>query len=57
MYRDDYNDNANVIIHLPDGVLGLQAEEEARGEVMDVVHTVDMIFSFGVCCQQITWRQ
>ena len=57
MYRDDYNDNANVIIHLPDGMLGLQAEEEAGGEVMDVVHTVDMIFSFGVCCQQITWRQ
>ena len=31
---------------VPDGVLGLQGEEEAGGEAVDVVHTVHVIHIF-----------
>ena len=31
--------------NLPDGVLGLKAEEEAGGEVLDSIHTHDVIIT------------
>ena len=52
LYRDIL-----ILLFSPDSVLSLEAEEEAGGEVLDVVDTVDMlrVIATPALLSQITW--
>ena len=43
------------VLSLPDGMLGLQTEEETLGECLHVVNTVEMILLHAGC--QVSWWQ